>query len=114
MVNEAEAAAEELATTGIDAAVLDVRWLSPLDHGTVVDLSRKLRRVLVVHEANLTGGYGAEVAARVAEQAFGELAAPVMRLTTPDVRMLAAPVLRDALLPSSSTIADAVRQLVRA
>ena len=114
MVNEAEAAAAELAATGIDAAVLDVRWLSPLDDSALIDLSRKLRRVLVVHEANLTGGFGAEVAARVAEQAFGELVAPVMRLGAPDVRMPAAPALQDALLPSRSTIGDAVRRLVRA
>ena len=114
MVNEAEAAAEELAATGIDVAVLDLRWLSPFDDQTVVEWSKKLRRVLVVHEANLTGGFGAEVAARVAEQAFGELAAPVMRLATPDVRMPAATVLQNALLPSRSTIGDAVRQLVRA
>jgi 2-oxoisovalerate dehydrogenase E1 component len=112
MVGEAEAAAEELSAAGIDAAILDLRWLSPLDDSALIDLSRKLRRVLVVHEANLTGGFGAEVAARVAEQAFGELAAPVMRLATPDVRMPAAPVLQNALLPSRSTIGDAVRRLV--
>jgi pyruvate/2-oxoglutarate/acetoin dehydrogenase E1 component len=114
MVNEAEAAADELAASGIDAAVLDLRWLSPLDDKALVDLARKLRRVLVVHEANLTGGFGAEVAARVAEQAFGELAAPVMRLATPDVRMPAAPALQGALLPSRSTIGDAIRRLVQA
>ena len=114
MVIEAEAAAGELAETGIDAAVLDLRWLSPLDDRALITLSRRLRRVLVVHEANLTGGFGAEVAARVAESAFGELAAPVMRLATPDVRMPAAPALQSALLPSRSTIGDAVRTLVGA
>ncbi len=114
MVNEAEAAAEDLASSGIDAAVLDLRWLSPLDDRALIDLARNVRRVLVVHEANLTGGFGAEVAARVAEHAFGELAAPVMRLATPDVRMPAAPVLQSALLPSRSTIGDAVRRLVQA
>ena len=114
MVNEAEAAAEELAATGIDTAVLDLRWLSPLDNRALIDLSGKLRRVLVVHEANLTGGFGAEIAARVGEQAFGELAVPVMRLATPDVRMPAAPVLQNALLPSRTTIGDAVRKLFKA
>ena len=113
MVNEAEAAADELAETGIHAAVLDLRWLSPLDDRALIELSRQLRRVLVVHEANVTGGFGAEVAAQVAEHAFGELAAPVMRLATPDVRMPAAPVLQNALLPSRSTIGNAVRRLVR-
>jgi len=114
MVNEAEAAAEELAASGIHAAVLDLRWFTPFDDQTVIDLSRTLRRVLVVHEANLTGGFGAEVAARVSEQAFGDLAAPVMRLATPDVRMPAATGLQNALMPSRSTIGDALRKLARA
>ena len=70
MVNEAEAAADELAETGIDAAVLDLRWLSPLDDRDADRAVANLRRVLVVHEANLTGGFGGEVAARVAEHAF--------------------------------------------
>ena len=112
MVIEAEAAAEQLAAEGIDAAVLDLRWLTPLDDRELFALARELRRVLVVHEANLTGGFGAEVAARVAENAFGELIAPVMRLATPDVRMPAAPALQAALLPSRRTIADAVGKLV--
>ncbi len=114
MAIEAESAAEELAESGIDAAVLDLRWLSPLDDRVLIALSKQMGRVLVVHEANLTGGFGAEVAARVAENAFGELLAPVMRLATPDVRMPAAPVLQNALLPSRGTIGDAVRTLVRA
>ena len=114
MVVEAESAAEELADSGIDAAVLDLRWLSPLDDRLLIDLSKQVRRVLVVHEANLTGGFGAEVAARVTENAFRELVAPVLRLATPDVRMPAAPALQSALLPSRSTIGDAVRTLVRA
>ena len=112
MVIEAEAAAEQLAAEGIDAAVLDLRWLTPLDDRELYELAKELRRVLVVHEANLTGGFGAEVAARVAENAFGELVAPVMRLATPDVRMPAAPALQAALLPSRRTIADAVGKLV--
>ena len=114
MVNEAEAAAEELAEIGIDAAVLDLRWLSPLDETTLIDLAMTVKRVLVVHEANLTGGFGAEVAARVAEKAFTELVAPVKRLAAPDIRMPAAPALQAALLPSRSTIAGAVRELVGA
>ena len=114
MVLEAEAAASELAGVGIDAAVLDLRWLSPLDDATLIDLAKALKRVVVVHEANLTGGFGAEVAARLAESAFGELVAPVLRVAAPDVRMPAAPELQAALLPSRSTIGDAVRRLVRA
>ena len=113
MVIEAEAAAEELAAVGIDAAVLDLRWLSPLDDRDLIALARDLRRVLIVHEANLTGGFGAEVAARVAKGAFGELAVPVMRLATPDVRMPASPVLQNSLIPTRTDIGGAVRELVR-
>ena len=114
MVNEAGAAAADLADVGIDAAVLDLRWLSPLDDEALIAHAREMRRVLVVHEANLSGGFGAEVAARVAERTFGELAAPVTRLATPDVRMPAAPALQRALLPTRSSIALAVRKLVDA
>ena len=95
MVNEADAAAEELAASGIDAAVLDLRWLSPLDDRALLELAKEVRRVLVVHEANLTGGFGAEVAARVAETRLRRAGAPVLRLATPDVRMPAAPVLQE-------------------
>jgi pyruvate/2-oxoglutarate/acetoin dehydrogenase E1 component len=70
--------------------------------------------VLIVHEANVTGGFGAEVAARIGERLFAGLRAPIRRLATPDVRIPAAPVLRTALIPEASAIVDAARQLVEA
>lgn len=114
MVSEAEAAADALSREGISAAVLDLRWLTPFDERAVIDLARELRRVLIVHEANLTGGFGAEVAARITEHAFEELVGPVVRLATPDVRMPAAPALQSALLPSCTTIVAAARRLASA
>ena len=69
-------------------------------------------RVIVAHEATSTGGFGAEVAARIAERHGALLKAPVRRIGTPDVRMPAAPNLQDALIPQSSTIAQAVRELI--
>ena len=68
--------------------------------------------MIVVHEANRTGGFGAEIAAGIAEHLLYELDAPIMRLATPDVRIPAAPELQAALIPSAEAIAESVRQLV--
>jgi 2-oxoisovalerate dehydrogenase E1 component len=107
MANVAERTARALADEGVDAAVLDLRWLSPLDMGTLVDaISNAGGRGLIVHEANTTGGFGAELVARLLESGFAE----VGRLGAPDVRIPASPVLRQALLPNEETIAAAVRK----
>jgi 2-oxoisovalerate dehydrogenase E1 component len=110
---EAEKAADLLADEGIAATVLDLRWLAPLDDDAITEaVSAGGGRVIVVHEANLTGGFGGELAARIGERLFGRLRAPVCRLATPDVRIPAAPVLREALIPRADTIAAAARELV--
>lgn len=114
-VLRAEAAADRLAAEGIAAAVLDLRWLDPLDEATLTAVCRAAGgRVVVAHEANLTGGAGAEIAARVASALHGELAVPVARVATPDVRMPAAPVLQESLVPSAESIAAQARALVQA
>jgi 2-oxoisovalerate dehydrogenase E1 component len=110
---KAEAAAEQLAEQGIDATVLDLRWLAPLDEDAIGEaVSTSGGRMLVVHEANRTGGFGAEIAARVGERFFSELRAPVTRLATPDVRIPAAPGLQDALIPQREQIVEQARRLV--
>jgi hypothetical protein len=76
-------AAETLAGDGIRAEVLDLRTLKPLDEATILRSVKKTGRLVVVHEANGLCGVGAEVAARVAEHAFADLKAPVVRLTRP-------------------------------
>jgi pyruvate/2-oxoglutarate/acetoin dehydrogenase E1 component len=68
--------------------------------------------VLVAHEANVTGGFGAEIAARIGERHFGELDAPVQRVGTPDVRIPPTPALQEALLPSAASIELAAERLV--
>jgi 2-oxoisovalerate dehydrogenase E1 component beta subunit len=79
-------AAETLAREdGIEAEVIDLRTLRPLDTGTVLASVRRTARALVVHEANRFGGFGAEVAATIAEEAFEDLDAPVTRLAGPEV-----------------------------
>ncbi len=109
MALEAADAAERLAKEGIEAAVLDLRWLCPLDERAIADTVRKAKgRVLVAHEANRTGGVGAEIAARIAESHPG---AVIRRLGAPDTRIPAAPVLQAALLPKADAIVSAARAL---
>jgi len=85
MVHYCLEAAEELATEGIDVHVIDLRTLLPLDREAILEGTRRTGKVLIVHEANKTGGIGAEVAAIISQEAFFELDAPIMRLCGPDV-----------------------------
>ena len=105
-------AAEAVASEGIDVEVVDLRTLKPLDKVTVVQSVKKTGKLLIVHEDNLTGGVGAEVAALVAEEAFEHLDGPVMRLCGPDVpTMPFAQTLEDAYMPSTEKVAEAIRKL---
>jgi len=113
MCHQAESAAISLAGDGIDATVLDLLWLSPLDDDAIREaVTKSGGRVLIVHEANLTGGFGAEVAARIGESLFSELKAPVRRLAPPDVRIPSAPGLQTAVIPGTAAIVAAARELV--
>jgi 2-oxoisovalerate dehydrogenase E1 component beta subunit len=78
-------AAEAVAKDGIDVEVVDLRTLYPVDRETILKSIRKTSKALIVHEDNLTGGYGAEIAATIAEWGFMDLDAPVRRLAGPDV-----------------------------
>ena len=111
MRHEAVAAAETLATDGIEVEVVDLRTLKPLDTETVLASVRKTSRALVVHPANRLAGVGAEVAATIADEAFADLDAPVRRLGGLDVPVPFSPPLEDAYRPSAATIAAAVRDL---
>lgn len=105
-------AAQMLALQGVDAAVLDMRWLAPLDESALVTaLENAGGKAVIVHEANLTGGFGAEIAARLAERHFDSLDGPVVRIGLPDVRVPSAPTLQAALVPSAATIVDAAARL---
>ena len=112
-VHYALQAAEALAQEGAEVEVVDLRTVRPLDTETVLGSVRKTSRVLIVHEDNRTGGIGAEVSARVVEEAFADLDAPVMRCTGPDVpAMPFAPTLEAAFMPTADKIADALRELL--
>jgi 2-oxoisovalerate dehydrogenase E1 component beta subunit len=110
-VREALSAAEELAGEGISVEVVDLRSLKPLDWPAVMRSVEKTSRVLVVHSANRMAGVGAEIAARIAEEAFEWLDAPVTRLGGADTPIPFSPPLEDAYRPAAGTIAAAVRRL---
>jgi pyruvate dehydrogenase E1 component beta subunit len=111
MVHRCLEAAAALADEGVECAVLDLRSLVPLDTGAIADAVRTTGRAVVVHEAPLTLGMGAEVAARIMEEAFDHLEAPVARVTGPDVPYPPA-ALEQTYLPSVERIAEAVRRTV--
>jgi pyruvate dehydrogenase E1 component beta subunit len=111
MVARCLEAASVLADEGIECRVLDLRSLVPLDVRALGDAVRATGRAVVVHEAPLTLGMGAEVAARIMEEAFDHLEAPVARVTGPDVPYPPAS-LEAHYLPSVERIADAVRRSV--
>ena len=109
MVGEALAAAEQLAGEGVSAEVVDPRSLSPLDTGTIVESVRKTNRCVVVHEAVRFGGFGAEIAATIQEDAFDHLDAPVARVGAPFSPVPFSPALEAAYVPDAARIAEAAR-----
>ena len=105
-------AAEMVAAEGIDVEVVDLRTLYPVDRATILASVHKTGKALIVHEDNLTGGYGAEIAATIADQAFTDLDAPVRRLAGPDVPgMPFSHPLQDWFMVNTEKIADAIRSL---
>ena len=106
-------AAEELAKEGVEAEVIDLRTLVPYDEETVLASVKKTGRALVVYEAQLTLGFGAEVAARLADAAFPWLDAPVRRVAYPDRPVPYARVLENALIPDKAKVLAAARDLLR-
>ena len=112
MMHRSLDAAEQLARDGVDAEVVDMRWLAPLDTDTVVRSVRKTGALLVVEEGPGRGGWGGTVAAAVADEAIGSLDAPIRRLTGPDTPLPFAPHLEQQLVPGADRIVAEVRQLL--
>ncbi|NMD31745.1 MAG: alpha-ketoacid dehydrogenase subunit beta [Chloroflexi bacterium] len=107
-------AAEKVAAEGISVEVVDLRTLYPVDRETILASVQRTGKALIVHEANLTGGYGAEVAATIAEGAFTDLDAPVRRLCGPDVPGVPfSHPLQDWFMPNPEKISIAIRELAR-
>ncbi len=110
-VREAMTAAQRLAQEGIDAEVLDLRSLKPLDKAAILETARKTGKVLIVHSANRLLGVGAEVAALIADEAFEWLDAPIQRLGGLDTPVPFSPPLEDAYRPDAEKIYQAAVEL---
>lgn len=113
MVHRALKAAEELARQGIEIEVIDPRTLCPLDKETILDSVQKTGRLLIVHQACRTGGFGAEIAAMVAEKGFEYLVHPIHRLGTQDVPIPFSPKLENFVVPNEQKIVKEVLDIVR-
>jgi 2-oxoisovalerate dehydrogenase E1 component beta subunit len=105
-------AAHQLEAEGVSVEVVDLRTLAPLDRDTILASARKTGKALVVHEDNLTGGFGAEVAAIISQYAFDDLDGPVTRVAAPDIPAMPfnGPQ-EDFFMPSPQKIAEAMRKL---
>jgi len=113
MVHTSLEAAESLAAdSGIEAEVLDLRTLQPLDREAIRSTVAKTSRVVVVHEANQTCGIGAEIAAQIAQHGFEMLDAPVERVAALDTPTPFSPVLEEAFMPDAARVSAAVRKVV--
>ena len=113
MVSKSLAAAEMLAVEGIDAKVVDLRTLTPLDKETLLGSVERTGRAVVVHEAVKTGGFSGEVAAVIADEGFNFLDAPVKRVAAPDTPIPFSPVLEKLWIPDEARIVAAAKELVR-
>jgi 2-oxoisovalerate dehydrogenase E1 component beta subunit len=112
MVYTALDAARALAEQGVEAEVIDLRSLAPLDHETILGSVAKTSRVLLLHEATRTGGIGGELAAIIGEHAFEYLDAPILRVASLDSPVPSAPALEAAFLPTVTRVVDAAKKLV--
>jgi len=112
MVHRALGAAEKLAAEGIEAEVIDIRALRPMDLTSVFESVRKTNNLVTVEEQAQVGGWGAEVVAQVTSEAFDHLDSPPRRVTLPDHPVPYSPPLEDSVLPSPDSIAAAVKSLL--
>jgi 2-oxoisovalerate dehydrogenase E1 component beta subunit len=112
MVYTALDAATQLAEQGVEAEVLDLRSLAPLDRDAILTTVAKTSRVLLLHEATRTGGIGGELAAIIAEEAFEYLDAPIVRVASADTPVPYSPPLEAAFLPSLDKVVAAAKRLV--
>jgi 2-oxoisovalerate dehydrogenase E1 component len=111
-VHRAEVAAAQLEREGVSAEIVDLRSLSPYDWDGICASVRKTHRVIVAYEDMRSWGYGAELAARIADELFDELDAPVRRIAALDTFCAYQPRLEDAILPQSDTVVAAVKKLL--
>jgi 2-oxoisovalerate dehydrogenase E1 component beta subunit len=113
MLHTSLEAAEALAKEGIEAEVIDLRTLMPLDEEAILASVKKTNKCLVVHEDTKTGGIAGEIAAILCEKAFGDLDGPLLRVTALDTPVPYAPTLEEAFLPNAQKVFTAARELAR-
>jgi len=113
MMYPALEAAAELAKEGIEAEVIDLRTLLPLDRGTILASVKKTNKLLIVHEDTRTGGIAGEIAALVCEGAFEDLDGPIARVTALDTPTPYSPPLEEHFLPNAAKVVAAARELAR-
>jgi len=111
MVYTAEEAAQQLDADGVSVEIIDLRTVMPWDKAAVLESARKTSKVLVLHEDTRTGGFGAEIAATIAEEAFEDLDAPVKRIAAPDCPVPFSPVLEKAYIPQVDGVVAGLREL---
>jgi 2-oxoisovalerate dehydrogenase E1 component beta subunit len=111
MVHTADEAAKELEGEDVSVEVVDLRTVLPWDKQAVLESVRKTSKVLVLHEDTRTGGFGAEIAATIAEEAFEDLDAPVKRIAAPDTPVPFSPPLEKAFIPQVADVAAGLREL---
>jgi pyruvate/2-oxoglutarate/acetoin dehydrogenase E1 component len=111
MVHTAGEAAQQLEGDGISVEIVDLRTLVPWDKQAVLQSVSKTSKVLVLHEDTHTGGFGGEIAATIAEEAFEDLDAPLKRITAPDAPVPFSPPLEKAYIPQVEDVAAGIREL---
>jgi pyruvate/2-oxoglutarate/acetoin dehydrogenase E1 component len=112
MVSVALEAAEELEQKGIDAEVIDLRTIRPLDLETLGESACKTQRVIIAEEGTYTGGVGAEIAAKISEECFGYLDAPILRVAAKDSIIPTSRILEESILPNKVDIIGAVSKII--
>jgi len=111
MVQRSLLAAQQAERDHISVAVVDLRTIIPYDWDTIAELTKKTSRVIVAHEDQLTCGFGAEIAARISDELFEDLDAPVKRVAALDCPVAYAPVLEEEILPNTADVLKAIRDL---
>jgi 2-oxoisovalerate dehydrogenase E1 component len=113
LVQRSLLAAQQAEKQGVSVAVLDLRTIIPYDWETIAALTRRVNRVVIAHEDQLTAGFGAEIAARISDELFEYLDAPVKRVAAMDCPVAYAPALEEEILPSSADVLNAVTLLAK-
>jgi 2-oxoisovalerate dehydrogenase E1 component len=111
LVQRSLVAAKQMEQEGVSVEIIDLRSLAPFDWDAIVETVKKTSRVIVAHEDSLSWGYGAEIAARISDELFEYLDAPVKRVCALDTFVAYAPQLEDAILPQVADVARAIAEL---